>query len=37
MPRQLGTTEIGDGSLQSRTIAAGDMDGSPKNGGRFDT
>jgi hypothetical protein len=37
MPRQRGISEIGDGSLERCTVAAGDMDGSPENGGRFDT
>jgi hypothetical protein len=36
MPPQRVIAEIGNGSLQSRTIAAGDMDGSPENSGRFD-
>src|SRR6516162_10583541 len=37
MPRQRGIAEIGDRPLKRGTVAAGDMDRSPKNSGRFDT
>ena len=37
MPRQRIIVEIGDRSLQSRTVAAGDMDGPPENSGGFDS
>jgi hypothetical protein len=36
MPSQCVMAEIGDRPLQRRSIAAGDVNGSPEDGGRFD-